>query len=706
MGREREEPHVILEKIMDQTSRQNDTEDENRREQEDLSDQQKQTKFHKFTWLNQHFDITGNTPICKHCNRMYKNRHAPRLINHIRKCHNVECEDSFDVISETGQEKEINNLMVMLFIEANIPLRAVEMGSFKKWANKLKSDWVPPSRRDLSTRLIPRLSRKLHSEFQKIAISLPGPSLSIEFDHWQDVNGRSLLGVIATTPTGARHLLDLRDVSIKGHNSAVIVEDLRNILQEIPSQAINSIVSDSAASCKRARLDFVKLQNYSHVIQHRCLAHLLNRIEQRIMTKNPVISETHAIATKITSLISSNTFLQATLQSLNHSKLKQVCPTRWYYTVEMIESLVQAKDVILEEILPTMQEEKANLIRALDWTKLEAILEVLKPINRCIGSVEAKDASLGQAFSSLLNYAKDLFEGGYCSEFKAAARAAFLWHFSWKRIDKNELGLYIAAYILDRRHKMKYITQDGLYLALETLALIVRSTAPIQRIKSSLIDEFEEYRNLREDYALEDSDNNPIKWWAKRPSSILMQVATRLAHLKASSTNIERTFSTLKHIQGGSRVNLSLPSLLDIGRLKIATSVIYEDESDAFDLSGYDLQNWQQSSTPKRPCQDTEEAYLDNHIETQEFSEITESQEISDWLETQDLEIVSSYKWFFKYVNFSVIFEEGNSSGSQSEEASEEQIRTLVQQSRNSQNYNTVIDTDSQVARYDCEIIE
>lgn len=658
--------------------------------------------FRKYSWLNNHFDIIDKKVACKHCNKMYKNRHAPRLVGHIRANHREESEGGSDVILESGDSREINNLMVMSFIEANIPLRAVEMRSFKRWMKKMNTYWVPPSRRELSSVLIPRLSRKLHHEFQAVTLNLSGPSLSIEFDHWQDANGRSLLGVIATTPSGKRHLLDLRDVSEKGHFSSVIIEDLTDILKDIPSQAINSIVSDSASSCKKARAELIKLQNYSHIIQHRCTAHLLNRIEQRVMTKNQVISETYAAATRINSLISSSAFWQASIQRLHHKKIKQACPTRWYYAVDMIECLLDVKDVILETILPRVSEEKARMIRALDWIKLEAILAILKPINQCIGVCEAKDTSLGQAFRSLLNYTKELFDPEHSSEFGSSARAAFLWHFSPKRIDKSEFGLYIAAYVLDRRNKMKYITQDGLYLALETMALIVRSSVPLQRIKSSLIDEFEAYRNFRDDYAQEDTENNPVRWWSKKPSSILMQVAIRLAHLKASSSNIERTFSMLKQIQGGSRMNLSLSSLVDIGRLKIGTDVIYEEDTDEFDISSYELEA-QQSSSSKRQCTDAEEVNIESQNDEQDSSEITDSRELSDWLETQDLETVSSYKWFFKFINFSVIFEETSVLGSQSEKVTEEQIRNLVQQSRDSQNYGIIIDSPSQAVQYDLE---
>lgn len=158
----------------------------------------------------------------------------------------------------------------------------------------------------------------------------------------------------------------------------------------------------------------------------------------------------------------------------------------------------------------------------------------------------------------------------------------------------------------------------------------------------------------------------------------------------------------LKQIQGGSRMNLSLSSLVDIGRLKIGTDVIYEEDTDEFDISSYELEA-QQSSSSKRQCTDAEEVNIESQNDEQDSSEITDSRELSDWLETQDLETVSSYKWFFKFINFSVIFEETSVLGSQSEKVTEEQIRNLVQQSRDSQNYGIIIDSPSQAVQYDLE---
>ena len=59
-------------------------------------------------------------------------------------------------------------------------------------------------------------------------------------------------------------------------------------------------------------------------------------------------------------------------------------------------------------------------------------------------------------------------------------------------------------------------------------------------------------------------------WWNDiHDSGHLKHCAIRLAHLKSSSANIERTFSTLRLIQSPSSTNLSMGRLIEIARIRI-----------------------------------------------------------------------------------------------------------------------------------------
>lgn len=105
--------------------------------------------------------------------------------------------------------------------------------------------------------------------------------------------------------------------------------------------------------------------------------------------------------------------------------------------VTMLTALMELKNVIVEEIAPNVDRDKAVLILTLNWGKLSDLLDTLKPLADCIGEIEKKDCSLGEGIKHILDYAKFLFgRDDNCnsgtgldiclSEAKTEARKAFL----------------------------------------------------------------------------------------------------------------------------------------------------------------------------------------------------------------------------------------------------------------------------------------
>lgn len=105
----------------------------------------------------------------------------------------------------------VNELWTDVIEENNIALRAIKSKSFVEFANFITNRWKRPSRRDLSNHYIPKLADRSRKLFLASLSSGKISYLSIEFDHWKDRNGRSLMGVIATTIIGQPYVLDLID---------------------------------------------------------------------------------------------------------------------------------------------------------------------------------------------------------------------------------------------------------------------------------------------------------------------------------------------------------------------------------------------------------------------------------------------------------------------------------------------------------------
>lgn len=229
--------------------------------------------FKKLTTLNQAIKKSPEGKSkCIGCKKAFKTTNLVRYVSHIKKCSKLDEELKQKVIEEhdlmpdrISTEKMRNKLLTKMIVENNMPLRCVESSSFREFIRSLNSRYTPPTRHSLSEVSIPRLSAQIEAQFLK-KTSGESATLSVEFDHWSDGCNRSIFGVVITMCDGSRYLCNLRDVSLEDHSAISIVEALKDALKNVPKQCINSIVSDSASSCKLAREMILEEEGFGHII--------------------------------------------------------------------------------------------------------------------------------------------------------------------------------------------------------------------------------------------------------------------------------------------------------------------------------------------------------------------------------------------------------------------------------------------------------
>lgn len=615
-------------------------------------------RFRKYAWLDKHFERIGRKGFkCLVCQKVWASNSTERLIQHFRKCTNTESSSQLDIVQTSQATNKVSDtkrtqLLLKTIVENNLPLKLVESASFMLFVESFGRSYVMPTRKNLSQSLLPRLSASMHNEFlQKLHKGVIS-HISVEFDFWNDANNRSLLGVIATTNEGNRHLIDLVNLSIYTHTSELIVEKLQSILSCIPLKSINAVVSDCGSNCKKARKQLVKLPDYMHIIEHRCLAHLFNTVGSRITNKNEDIKSTVKLASEITAWVSNSSKWLELTRSGKVRKPKPLCVVRWYSTVNMLESLNDNKALIMREVAPTLSDRNSQKLQGFNWRHLDQILEVLRPINDCIGQLEKKDCSLGEAFAKILRYAKGLFTKRESSSILNAARSSFLWYFSPANaggISKDELSLFIAAYILDHRFNQYYITTDGLDLGLvEIIKTAIRSGANVANLQLVMFEQLSNYTSRRETFGSSSPNEAPVKYWLDRLGhGALPLVGLRLAHLKASSANIERTFSTIRYIQGSNRLNFSIENLINIARIKISTAKDCSDEDLIDDL-------YLDSGGEQVISETLSQASVISDNSDSISSLSTDSELENSWLEDVDSETRVNYNGFIRYFDFSI----------------------------------------------------
>lgn len=543
--------------------------------------------------------------MCNFCSVEMRTNKRSTWLKHALACQQLSQTDPdlrMDLLTENQKEisrwaihknfdVRANLCMTKMLIENRAAMRMVESFWFRHWVNLLHPAHKIANRKEISEKYVPLISQEATESFLSRVKRAQDYDLSIEFDHWTDNVRRSFLAVVSTASDGSKFLLSLTDVSKEGHKADTTVDILTEILKKVPHRKINSIISDSASACKSAREKLVASgKQLSHVIEHRCVPHFLNLIGQRYCQIDGSLIDD---ANELVKIINRDISLLSLMRDAKARRIPQACDHRWYSKINMLEGLVESKDIILQCIsADSHRRDRQGLELLYDadfWPRVRASISALKPLTNCIALAEASTCSLGEATAGLLEYARRLFRSGQ-EPTSIIAINAFMGYFSETKLGASEMGLMLASYALDRRNKLDYLTVKGVTFILGTLMALARRTEFTEAdINNLLVPEFERFCEQRGSFSdLQERQEAASIWWSRQPDSKLKILATRLSNLRASSANTERFLSVAKGFQGDHRTNYSAETLIDLVRsnIHLKPKELPTDKSDS-DVAAY-----------------------------------------------------------------------------------------------------------------------
>lgn len=484
--------------------------------------------------------------------------------------------------SEEAKKIDRQNLQFLrILVRKNVPFTLLDDRLFKSFLIEHCKSVSLVSRHVMADRYLPYEANNVSNRMAELVNSAEDYNLSIEFDHLSDFSHRSVLAIIATTANGARILVSLEDVSLFGKSAEAIIEPLKKRLKDFPKTKINSIISDSASSCKLARERLAEHQEFQHIIQHRCLAHLLNSLGENF-SEQTVIREMIGVATKLSSFVNNRPRIAAQLKKAGHNRVQKATKTRWYSLVNMLESLISVKDDLVSLIENSNEQEAIDLLDEMVFLhEMSSAIRVLRPLANCIAIAEKVDGSVGETFSAILEFAKSLISLNWDHAIVAAGINSFLTYFSYKKL-QDEFSLMIAAYCLDRRFKMDYLTEVAIERAFIQIRTIAKKSGYSSSALRLLSNNFVTFCRQEGEYSKIPKDGqSSLDWWQNIPRrGILKDIAVRLANLKSSSANCERTFSEIKQMQCPNRTNYSMKTLESMMIVKLSINQEVEDVDD------------------------------------------------------------------------------------------------------------------------------
>lgn len=518
---------------------------------------------------------------CKWCPWKTNSTSLSRLVNHIKsRCLNVPEDEkklilkaaasSIKIQSSTPQDHQ-DELLVKALIASYAPLRMLSEVNFIAYQKSIKPDIKILSRSKASSIIIKKLSSRITRDFKQKIERDSDYQVSIEFDHWSDLVHRSVLGVFATIPEGGRYLVKLEDVSLLGHNSQITAETLINILKSLPQAKVNAVASDSAPSCRLAK-KIMEDEKDSKLITHRCIAHLVNNIGSMFSRSQPMANLMKTVS-GIADYVSNNSFLCAKLSAAKVGRVHCAVKTRWYSQVDMLESLLKAKTIILDHEAMIKKNAKLGEIRSEElFIDIHKAVMIMRPLANCIAVAERMQGSLGEAIKALLDFANSIFSLSWSDELVEPAVSSFLHYFSDDNIGENEFDLIIAAYALDRRFKMDFMTNKAKVRAFNAIVRVAERTISLDKqLEDILLQEFKSMCDQTGSLSkLPKKGESALEWWRKRDSMVLKQVAMRIVSLRSSTANLERLFSVVKLIQGSTRTRFDMKNLERIARIKLS----------------------------------------------------------------------------------------------------------------------------------------
>lgn len=288
-----------------------------------------------------------------------------------------------------------NEQLVKMIAKEYHALSLVEGKEFKQFVHMLNPAYQLPSRKTLTTSLIPQVFSKVSDLIRK---ELEGASsVSITTDGWTSLANESYIAVTAHFISEDEHILKARLLECfawrERHPSDNIATELRCVVTDWGiGEKVSAVVSDNAANVTAA----IRLLGWKHVP---CFAHTLNLVVQSSVRElSEVQSKVKAIVTHFKHSPHGMSKLQSIQKQmgLDALKLKQDVPTRWHSTYEMFSRIIYLKDAVLSTI--AILEIELPSLSALEWAILEKACELLKPLKDVTDEMSSEKQRFPKSF--------------------------------------------------------------------------------------------------------------------------------------------------------------------------------------------------------------------------------------------------------------------------------------------------------------------
>ncbi|XP_030765200.1 zinc finger BED domain-containing protein 1-like [Sitophilus oryzae] len=381
-----------------------------------------------------------------------------------------------------SQIKNFNLALIKMIVFDYQPLQIVEDRGFREFTKKLNPLYTLPSRKMLTSKLIPELYQ---TEIHKLKSKLSAVDhVGVTTDLWtSDTINHYITITIHFIENAELHTSALQTSEVQGSQTGShIASELMEIFNKWEiSRKVVTVVSDNGANIKSA------INDHLHMHHHPCVAHTLNLTVKDGLIQN---NELNVILQKCRNIVGHFKHSAIAVEKLStmqqqmnspQLKVKQDVVTRWNSTYIMLDRLIAIKASITAVMssLPKAPE----MLNAEEWLILEDCICVLKPFDLMTTTLSGEKYV---TLSSIIPLVRGL------------------------------------QYSLNR---MNCLTDIGNKLKVDLLAIISRRLGSYERDKISAKATFLDPRYKKQAFGSQDNANNAEKWIIEELGSLIAETS-------------------------------------------------------------------------------------------------------------------------------------------------------------------------------------
>lgn len=448
------------------------------------------------------------------------------------------------------KKKEIDLCFARAIYATGTPFNLLESNYWQEAISALDPTYSVPTRYMISNSLLDSEYERIQKETTEIINQ--AESLAIVMDGWSDINGKSTVNFIVTTPKPFFYKCVYPGTN---HETAVyLFTQLKALIDEIGPSKIVAVVTDNTNNMK-AMWRMVESE-YEHIFAVGCASHTLNLLMKDI-AKLQKFKSCIDLVTKIIKYIKKRHLELAYFEKIqtekygnNKTTLKLPGQTRWGGIVIMIESFLCNREALeataICQELNIDREIKQNLLTEDLWIKVTAFNSIFKPIFVATTQLESNRALLSQVPQMFEYVRENVYNATSTCEIINNEEEKFIIESIGKRQHFVEKPIHYAANILDPKFK-------GLKLSPEKVAKgqeFIHQYAEIQRKNTGkVMANLAEYRSRSGFYSQigiwSAADHTEARTWWKGlcDCQILASIARKLLSVPPSSAASERNWS-------------------------------------------------------------------------------------------------------------------------------------------------------------------